>query len=152
MDKDSIVIQCFDRCKYNLAYPDFFLTADKPALRKLFKWMFLFYWRNEETIEFLERELPDLKDLVRDQNDRRILAAKRNLSDKENYYQAEYVEPKTAATPEEKRNIKEHNAMRMQRVKDARSRLNRVEKQAQKDLERVKEIIAIYQEAKTKFN
>ena len=150
MDKDSVVIQCFDRCKYNLAYPDFFLTVDKPTLRKLFKWMFLFYWRNEETLEFFERELPDLKDLVRDQNDRRILAAKRNLSDRENYYQTEYVDPKTAATPDEKRNIKEHNAMRMQRVKDARSLLNRTEKQAQKDLERVKEILAIYSEAKTK--
>ena len=148
----DVVIRCFDTCTYDLAYPEFFLVSDKPSLRKIFQYMFRFGWKNEETIAFFDRELPSMGDLVKATNAEKIAKARCNWNDRVDFYSREYRDPKCAVTADEKRRIKDQNSARNERVKDAHAALKRAEKQAQKDLERVKEIIAIYQEAKTKFN
>ena len=152
MDKkqETVIIKCFDRCVYQLVYPDFFLTSNKPTLRKIFKYLFRFDWRNEETIEFFERELPGMKILVEVLNAEKIAEAEKNWIDRVNYYNREWQDPKGAATQTEKQRIKECNAALHKRVQESHATFIRVKKQAQKDLERVSEILAIYQEAKTK--
>ena len=119
--QETVTIKWFDHCTYTLAYPDFFLRSDKPSLRKLFKWLFQFYWKqpNEDTITFFDRELPELESLVTDLGKERIATAKQEWQDHLDYY---------------------HKA-----------HLGQAEKQAQKDLERAKEVIAIYLEAKNKY-
>ena len=151
--QETVTIKCFDHCTYTLAYPDFFLRSDKPSLRKLFKWLFQFYWKrpNEDTLTFFDRELPELESLVTDLGKERIATAKQEWQDHLDYYHREYKDPKEAATPDEKRKFKEWNAARMQQVKYAKAHLGQAEKQAQKDLERAKEVIAIYLEAKNKY-
>ena len=116
--QETVTIKCFDHCTYTLAYPDFFLRSDKPSLRKLFKWLFQFFWKqpNEDTITFFDRELPELELLVTDLGKERIAAAKKEWQD---HY--------------------------------AKAHLGQAEKQAQKDLERAKEVIAIYLEAKNTY-
>lgn len=152
MDKEQeiVTIKCFDRCVYQLVYPDFFLTSDKPTLRKIFKYLFRFDWRNEETIEFFERELPGMEILIKARNAEKITKAEKKWNDCVDSYNREWQDPKGAATQTEKQRIKEWNAARHERVKESHAALIRKKKQAQKDLERVSEILAIYQEAKTK--
>ena len=152
MDNGIVTIKCFDSCVFTLVYPDFFTVSDKATLRKLFKYMFRFDWRNEETIAFFEREFEfsNLEDTVNNRNAEKIAKARIEWNDRVDFYNREYKDPKCAATPDEKRKIREQNAARNKRVREAYAALRRAEKQAQKDLEKCKEIRAIYQEAKTK--
>lgn len=74
MDKDTvIVIRCFDNCVYRLAYPAFFLEAKKPALRKIFKYLHQFDWKNRETIEFVDREFPNFVNTVKALSNERVM-------------------------------------------------------------------------------
>ena len=149
-DTDYVTIRCFDTCKYELTYPDFFLVSDKPSLRKLFGFMFRFEWKNEKTISFFEENLQNLENLVRTRNMKKIADAEYEWHSARAYYETIREDPKKAATREEKERIKSNNAVRKERVKNAESAFRRAQKQAQKDLEKVKQVIAIYLEAKNK--
>lgn len=43
LDNKVVVIRC-DTCTYRLAYPAFFLAANKTTLRKIFKAMYRHDW------------------------------------------------------------------------------------------------------------
>lgn len=160
MDKpEKIVTFRADTCTYNLVYPDFFLTVPKANLVKLFKWLFRYDWyrENEEAIDFFDRALPELKELVEARSKEKMAAAEKKLSERMTDYEREYRDPSMSKLPadwskdkkkSERDRRKEFNRKYMERVKDAKTALRWAEKQAQKDLERVKEVCAIYQDAK----
>ena len=162
MDKpEKIVTFRADTCTYNLAYPDFFLTVTKATLVKLFKWLFRYDWyrENEEAIDFLDRALPDMKEIVEARNKEKVDAAEKRWRERLADYEKDYLDPNPATFPAEwdkghkqaeKANRKKWNAENLRRVKDAKADHERAKKQAQKDLERVKEVFAIYQEAKNR--
>lgn len=159
-DQDKVIcIRCFDACCYNLAYPQFFMTAPKATLRKIFKWLFQFrYYRaNEVAIEFFDRALPELKGLIKT---RSIETAEKVLSERMADYEREYRDPSMSKLPadwpqakkkSERDRRKEFNKRYMERVKDAKAALKQAEKRFPKDLERAKEVCAIYQEAKNEY-
>lgn len=159
-NRDStVVIRCFDTCVYTLVYPAFFVEVPKATLRKIFKWLFQFEWyrENEETISFLDRELPILKDAVEAQNKRKIEDAETVWRERLAEYDKAYLNPDPATFPAdwtkkqkhvEQQSRKKQNAHRMARVKDAKTVYERAKKQAVKDLERAKEVYSIYLAAK----
>ena len=148
MDNNVVTIKCFDTCVYQLVYPQFFIEAGKPTLKKLFKWLFQYEWRNEKTIAFLDENIPEIGKAISEINKEKIAKRQSDVNDRQYYYDREYKDPRQAATPEEKQKIKEQNAARKKRLDEAKSFLKSAEKQAQRDLQRATEVIAIYLEAK----
>ena len=148
MDNNIVTIKCFNHCLYELVYPRFFIEAGKPTLRKLFKWLFQYEWKNEKTIAFLDENIPEIGKAIGEINKEKIAKRQSDVNDRQYYYDREYKDPRQAATPEEKQRIKEQNAARKKRLDEAKSFLKSAEKQAQRDLQRATEVIAIYLEAK----
>lgn len=148
-----------DTCFYDLVYPDFFLTIQKANLVKLFKWLFQYDWytENKDAIEFFDRALPELQELVEARNKEKVAAAEKKLNERRADYERECLDPRMSKLPadwsmSEKRfehdRRMETNRRNRERVNDAKTVLRQAEKQAQKDLERAKEVYAIYQKAK----
>ena len=148
MDNNIVTIKCFNHCLYELVYPRFFIEAGKPTLRKLCKWLFQYEWKNEKTIAFLDENIPEIGKAISEINKEKIAKRQSDVNDRQYYYDREYKDPRQAATPEEKQKIKEQNAARKKRLDEAKSFLKSAEKQAQRDLQRATEVIAIYLEAK----
>lgn len=155
----SIHIRCFDDCHYYLAYPMFFTSTPRATLRKIFKWLFQFdyYRENEETIAFLDRELPFLPEAVEAKSKERIAQREKTWRDRLADSQKEYLDWAIAGMPREwskdtkaleRDRRKKRNADNVRRVKDAKADYERAKKQAIKDLERAKEVFEIYQTAK----
>lgn len=135
------------------------MEVPKATLRKIFKWLFQFEWyrENEETISFLDRELPVLKEAVEAQNKRKVEDAETVWRERLAEYEKEYINPDPSTFPAdwtkdakraEQKSRKEQNARRMARVKDAKAVYESAKKQAAKDLERAKEVYSIYLAAK----
>lgn len=148
-----------DTCFYNLVYPDFFLTIQKASIVKLFKWLFQYDWytENKDAIDFFDRALPELQQLVEARNKEKVAAAEKHLSETTADYEREYLDPKMSNLPADWSKSKkrfEHdrriafNKRNKEHVNDAKTVLRQAEKQAQKDLERAKEVNAIYQKSK----
>lgn len=150
MDK-TVSMRCFDACNYVFAFPRFFLMSPKATLRKVFKWLFQFdyYPENREAIEFFDREFPvAIEDAEANIRETKHLLEKRSIE-----YQLEYrdLDPKSFKDcPTKKKQREEraarrlHNARLMDLLKDAKS----AHENAKRDCERLKEIYALYQEAK----
>ena len=62
--EQRVKIRCFNTCEYSLEWPGFFLQASTTATRKLFDYLFQFSWKNEDSIEFLSQEMPNINDQV----------------------------------------------------------------------------------------
>lgn len=160
-NRDRVIhIRCFDTCHYNLAYPQFFVEMPRATLRKIFKWLFQFdyYRENEDTISFLNRELPYLSEDVEAKGKERIADREKVWRDRLADSQKEYLDPAIARMPREwsksakaleRDRRKKQNADNARRVKDAKADYERAKKQAVKDLERAKEVFALYQATKT---
>lgn len=159
-DRDkTVTIRCFNTCTYDLYFPAFFVEASKATLRKILKWLFRFDWypENEETIRFLDRELPRLQEWVEARNKARIEAAEKKLMERKAEYDLLFESLDQATFPadwskkrktEERKARRDRNAQRMIPVKDAKADCERAKKKAAKDLEHAKEVFAIYQDAK----
>ena len=156
----SIHIRCFETCHYHLAYPMFFTSVPKATLRKIFKWLFQFnyYRENEETIAFLDRELPYLPEAVEAKCKEQVAQREKTWRDRLADSQKEYLDPAIARMPREwsksakaleRDKRKKQNADNARRVKDAKADFERAKKQVVKDLERAKEVFALYQATKT---
>lgn len=148
MDK-TVTIQCFDNCTYNLLFPRFAMEMRKPALRKIFKWLFQFDWVNQSAIKFFDWEFPQL---IEEIEKTRIPEAKEAWRKESIKYQNEYRNPDPRFFPpmtkKEQRKkiaeIKKGNAALMKYVKEAKA----AHDQAKKDLEHAKEVYEMYQSEK----
>ena len=131
MDK-TVVIRCFDACYYTLFYPAFFLGKPKATIQKLFKWLFAYAWyaENEATIDFLDRELPLLPEIVEAKGKEWIADAEKTLQSRTRYYDLDYLDPDMSKMPaawdkdkkrHERDKRKSHNAENLRRVKEAKA-------------------------------
>ena len=155
----TIVIRCFDTCRYALTYPVFFLTTPKATIQKLFKWLFAYEWyfENEATIAFLDHELPLLPEIVEAQGKERITRREQRLQERRATYEKEYLDPNMARMPRdwsdsmktlERDYRKQTNASNKKLVKEAEAELEYAKKRAVKDVARAKEIYEIYKTEK----
>lgn len=147
-----VVVRC-GTCTYRLAYPDFFLEAKKPTVRKLFKWLYQYGWQNVRTIEFLEGAFPGFVALVEDRGKIRVDKFAERLRECTADYERDYLNPDPATFPKdmtkdeiraEKQSRREWNAVRMQRVKNAQANHERAKKEAKSATERAKQIYDLF--------
>ena len=147
-----VVVRC-DTCTYRLAYPDFFLEAKKPSVRKLFKWLYQYDWQNTRTIEFLEGAFPGFVALVEERGKTRVDKFAERLRECTADYERDYLNPDPATFPKdmtkdeirsEKQSRKEWNAVRMQRVKNAQANHERAKKEAKSATERAKQVYELF--------
>ena len=159
MDKEKVVVIRCETCTYRLKYPAFFLEAKKPALRKIFKLMYRYGWQNPETIAFLEREFPNFAATVEEQGKERVAKFAQRLQECTADYERDFLNPDPATFPKgmtkdeirsEKQSRKEWNAIRMQRVKNAKANHERARIDARNDFERAKQVYELFLSEKRK--
>lgn len=155
----TVVIRCFDTCVYTLLFPTFFTTAPKATLCKILKRLFQFEWyrENEETIDFLDRELPELNKTVEAEGAERIAGAEKAWRDRMADYERDFLDPNMASFPadwskdkkrEKRKRRKEFNARNMARVKGAKRNYEYTKKQVLKEIERAKVVYEVYRNVK----
>ena len=154
-----LTIKCFDTCVYRLSFPAFFMNKPITTHRKIFTWLFQFDWykENEETIIFLDREMPRLPETIKAEGEQRIEKAEKVWRERMADYQKEYLNPDPATFPadwtkakkrEERAIRKQWNATQMIPVKDAKAAYESAKKQAPKNVERAEMLYEIYRNAK----
>ena len=140
MDEKVIRIDCFDRCRYDLVFPAFFIEASISTSKKLFKWLFMYSWKgkNKETIAFLDDAL---KELIPDTE------ALWRLRSKE--FQEGYLDANTRFFPSSWNVVqKEHERDRRKREN---ARLKNVVAKAKRDHETAKKLLESYTELREKL-
>lgn len=147
-----VVIRC-GTCTYRLAYPTFFLEANKSNVRKIFKLLYRHNWQNRETIEFLEREMPNLAEEVAAQGAAKVEEKAERLRRVRADYDRDFLDPDPSTFPKgmireqiraEKAARKEWNAPRWQRVKDAKANHDRAKNDASKNTQRARQIYDLF--------
>ena len=155
----DVRFRCFDTCFYRLEYPLAFLRMKLSTLKKLFKWLFQFSWyeENKEAIDFLDRELPQLGELMQERGKARITEAEQRYKERLNDYRNFYKDPDPAYFPaswtktqkrKEATARKRRNQELVKYAREAKDALERAQKTTKINVERAKAVYELYQNAK----
>ena len=149
--------------RYFLEYPRFFLTIQKDKLRRIFTYLFKYDLlpENQETLAFLEQALPDLEGLVEKHGKEAVKAAEKVWKERQDSYRREWLDPNIKTFPAswdkghkevERDRRKRWNAELHDYVRAAKNDFEWKKKQAERDLQRSRQVCELYVEIKQSFN
>ena len=70
--KDLTVAIKFDSCRYQVAWPDFFLECSITTAKQLLRWLDQYDYLNEESVRIVDEGMPDLIKLAHGHIDKAI--------------------------------------------------------------------------------
>lgn len=154
-----VVIRC-DTCTYRLTYPAFFLASTKATLRKIFRLMYRHNWQNREVIQFFEQEFANFAAHVDAIGKERAAKLNGKLQERTADYERDFLNPDPKTFPTglskdqiraERQSRREWNAVRMQRVRNAKTNYERAKNDARSDTERAKQVYELFLTEKLKY-